>query len=397
VRGVVESIAEWAVPLAESRNLSISFHVDASVPRTAVGDGLRVTQVVNNLVQNAIKFTEHGRVDVRVGCRTPAPVPDGSAGGHGTWVEFSVTDTGIGIAEKDLHRLFEPFTQADPSATRGYQGIGLGLAICRDLVDLMDGHLQTSSRTGAGSTFTFGLPLGRVDDDDADAGDQDPSRNAVPSPPSRAHRDARPGDGTGGRPAAVEAPHDRDAERARALQRYEVLDAGPRRELEALVELAAVFTGVPMATINLITDTEQVQVATYGFTGGRSAREDSFCTAVVDLQRPVIIEDARLDERFASNPHATGEREAIRFYGAHPLVTPEGVTVGTLCVYDRETHQVTPQIAHALETLADRVVDVLELELTSRRLVAANERLGAFAGQISHDLRNPLAAVSRSL
>jgi len=183
----------------------------------------------------------------------------------------------------------------------------------------------------------------------------------------------------------------------RALETYEVLDAPPRRELEALVELAAKFTGVPMATINLITDSEQVQVATYGFKGGRVRREDSFCTTVVEERRPIFLEDASLDERFADNPHTTGELGDIRFYGAHPLVTPEGVTIGALCVYDEESRPVTPQVASALQALADRVVDVLELELTSRRLQLANERLASFAGQVSHDLRNPLSAVRMSL
>ncbi len=192
-------------------------------------------------------------------------------------------------------------------------------------------------------------------------------------------------------------PRDRDAERVQALERYEVLHAPPRRELEALVELAAKFTGVPMATINLITVDEQVQVATYGFAGERSRREDSFCTTVVEEGQQILVEDARLDERFATNPHTTGEKEAIRFYGAHPLTTPEGAIIGTLCVYDQETHEVTPEVAEAMETLADRVVDLLELELTSRRLAAANERLGAFAGQVSHDLRNPLASVQMSI
>jgi len=188
-----------------------------------------------------------------------------------------------------------------------------------------------------------------------------------------------------------------DQARMRALETYQVLDAPPRRELEALVELAAKFTGVPMATINLITEAEQVQVATYGFVGGRVRREDSFCTTVVDERRPILLEDASLDERFADNPHTTGELGDIRFYGAHPLVTPDGVTIGTLCVYDEESHPVTPQVAGALQALADRVVDVLELELTSRRLQLANERLASFAGQVSHDLRNPLSAVRMSL
>jgi signal transduction histidine kinase len=190
---------------------------------------------------------------------------------------------------------------------------------------------------------------------------------------------------------------DPDQTRVEAIDRYELLDAPPRRELSALVELAAKFSGVPMATINLITDAEQVQVATYGFTGSRVPRAHSYCTTVVEEGRPIFLEDARLDERFVANPHTTGELAAIRFYGAHPLVTPEGVTIGTLCVYDEETHLVTPQVESAMHTLADRVVDVLELELTSRQLAAANERLGAFAGQISHDLRNPLSAVRMSL
>lgn len=188
-----------------------------------------------------------------------------------------------------------------------------------------------------------------------------------------------------------------DDERVRALERYGVLEAPPRRELVALVELAARFTGVPMATINLITDAEQVQVATYGFGGQRSRREDSLCANVVEEERPIYLEDVRLDERFADNPFTTGELGTVRFYGAHPLVTPEGVTIGTLCVFDDETRPVTPQVSEALETLAERVVDVLELEYTSRQLARANERLGAFAGQVSHDLRNPLAAVRMSL
>ena len=153
VRAVVEDVAEWAVPFAESRGLEISFLVDESVPESVVGDGRRITQVVTNLVQNAIKFTESGRVDLRVASR---------AQGDGTWVEFVVTDTGIGIAEDQVRTLFEPFTQLDAHTPRGRPGIGLGLAICRELVDLMDGQLRVSSTTGVGSTFSFGVLLGSV-------------------------------------------------------------------------------------------------------------------------------------------------------------------------------------------------------------------------------------------
>lgn len=178
VRTIVEGVAEWAVPFAESRNLVLSFVVDDTVPTTTVGDGLRVTQVVTNLVQNAIKFTENGAVDVRVSSRPVAPNPDDSTVAD-TWVEFTVADTGIGIAVDHLESLFEPFTQVDPSATRGYQGIGLGLAICRDLVDLMGGRLDIVSTLGEGSTFVFGVPLQQV----GETGGEDPEVALVPASP----------------------------------------------------------------------------------------------------------------------------------------------------------------------------------------------------------------------
>jgi PAS domain S-box-containing protein len=154
VRSVVSGIADWAAPVAEERRLELSVTVDESVPETSVGDALRITQVVSNLVQNAIDFTDCGGVDVLV--RTAGGEPGG-------WVEFIVADTGIGIAEDHLHSLFHPFTQAEPHAENCQRGTGLGLAICRQLVDLMGGRLDVVSTSGAGSTFTFGVPLGHAD------------------------------------------------------------------------------------------------------------------------------------------------------------------------------------------------------------------------------------------
>ncbi|MFC7362071.1 sensor histidine kinase [Nocardioides astragali] len=164
-RSVVDEVAEWAVPLAESRNLTISFVVDESVPATAVGDPRRVTQVVTNLVQNAITYTESGSIDVRVRSRAAARTPDDDAWGTGSWVEFAVADTGVGIAEDHAQALFDPFIQADPRPAIEHRGVGLGLAICRELVDLMGGQLRVLSTVGEGSTFVFGLPLGDVADD----------------------------------------------------------------------------------------------------------------------------------------------------------------------------------------------------------------------------------------
>jgi len=123
--------------------------------RAIIGDARRITQVVTNLVQNAIAYTEHGSVDVRVSGRPCSA--DGP--GVGSWVDFRVRDTGIGIAHDDLRTLFDPFVQADPQSAGDRLGVGLGLAICRELVDLMSGHLGVESTLGEGSTFTFGLPL----------------------------------------------------------------------------------------------------------------------------------------------------------------------------------------------------------------------------------------------
>lgn len=196
-----------------------------------------------------------------------------------------------------------------------------------------------------------------------------------------------------------------DAERVRALHAYEVLDGEPRKDLLALVELASRVSGIPMATINLITDTHQFQVATWGFPSAVCERRDSMCAKVIESgSDAVMLRDARDDLRFVDNAHVNGQLASVRFYAAQPLVTPSGVIIGTLCLYDLEPHEVDPDLAHLMETLAAQVVDVLELGLATReleaanaRLAKANERLGAFAGQVSHDLKNPLSAIAMSL
>lgn len=152
VRAVVDDVASWASCQAESRGLAITFAVDADVPATVVGDARRIGQVVTNLVQNAITFTQHGTVAVRVSSRPSGPA---------TWVDVEVRDTGIGIDEGQLHDLYQPFVQADPLATGDQKGVGLGLAICRKLVDLMGGRLTVESTLGEGSTFTFAFPVSR--------------------------------------------------------------------------------------------------------------------------------------------------------------------------------------------------------------------------------------------
>lgn len=123
--------------------------VDPALPAQLSGDPTRVRQVVSNLLSNALKFTRLGRVDVRV---------EATADG----VRISVRDTGIGIAQEALDRIFQPFTQADAGITRQYGGTGLGLALTRKLCEAMHGELMVESTVGLGSLFSVNLPLAQV-------------------------------------------------------------------------------------------------------------------------------------------------------------------------------------------------------------------------------------------
>jgi signal transduction histidine kinase len=102
----------------------------------------------------------------------------------------------------------------------------------------------------------------------------------------------------------------------------------------------------------------------------------------------VVVPDASVDERFLANPFVTGELARVKFYASAPMVSPDGTVIGRLCVFDDQPHELTGQRARVLHVLAERVVDVLELQLHR-----SNELLALFAGQVSHDLRSPLTAV----
>jgi signal transduction histidine kinase/CheY-like chemotaxis protein len=145
LREAVEETVGLLAERAQRKGLEISCRIDAKTPRMVRGDPLRLRQVLTNLIGNAIKFTDHGEVAVRV-----APVRD--AGGL---LRFEVEDTGIGIALKDRQRIFQSFTQADGSTTRHYSGTGLGLAIAKQLVQMFGGDIGVASEPGKGSTFWF--------------------------------------------------------------------------------------------------------------------------------------------------------------------------------------------------------------------------------------------------
>ncbi len=132
---------------AEEKQLECSLTIDDSVPTMLRFDPVRVRQCVSNLVSNAVKFTSEGSVSIRVECRRD------SRGNYGIRVE--VSDTGIGMDEATIDRLFQPFTQGDGSATRSVGGTGLGLVISRRLANLMGGDVSVQSDAGRGSTFTL--------------------------------------------------------------------------------------------------------------------------------------------------------------------------------------------------------------------------------------------------
>jgi PAS domain S-box-containing protein len=155
LREILGEVACWAGQLAEAKGVSTTIAVADDVPADGTGDARRIRQVVTNIVENAITFAEHGSVDVHVSAR-----PSGADGpGGASWIDVRVRDTGIGIAHDDLGTLFGPFVQVGPQPDGDRLGVGLGLAIARELAALMDGRLEVESAPGEGSTFTFGFPL----------------------------------------------------------------------------------------------------------------------------------------------------------------------------------------------------------------------------------------------
>ncbi|MEC9341264.1 MAG: EAL domain-containing protein, partial [Pseudomonadota bacterium] len=139
---------------AHSKGLDLAVHIDRAVPTVVTGDPTRIGQVLSNLLSNAIKFTQQGEVSVTV--TTEAEQPDAQR----CRLKIAVADTGIGLESSALGRIFDSFTQADGSTTRRYGGSGLGLTICKHLVEIMGGEITVESTPGVGSTFSFTTMVG---------------------------------------------------------------------------------------------------------------------------------------------------------------------------------------------------------------------------------------------
>jgi PAS domain S-box-containing protein len=150
---IVRDVVQIFAGNAKRKGLELRSDVEAALPQYVRGDAGRIRQVLTNLVSNAVKFTESGRVEVR------ARLLSGEE--RAVRIRFEVDDTGIGVPEGAQDRLFQAFSQGDGSMSRKYGGTGLGLAICKQLVDLMEGEIGVRSGKGTGSTFWFELCLPR--------------------------------------------------------------------------------------------------------------------------------------------------------------------------------------------------------------------------------------------
>ena len=155
IRHCLEEACDILVSKATEKELELAYKIDFAVPEQIVGDITRLRQVLVNLLNNAVKFTQEGEVFTEVTLVSTSPTQKDDSPPTECEIQFSVRDTGIGIPPEKMSRLFMPFSQVDSSVTRKYGGTGLGLVICKQLVDLMGGRIWVESVVGQGTTFSF--------------------------------------------------------------------------------------------------------------------------------------------------------------------------------------------------------------------------------------------------
>ena len=158
IREMVNDTVTLLAPSAHDKHLELSLLVSQPIPDLVAGDPLRLQQIVTNIVGNAIKFTEQGMVNIHVSMIL-------SAARNKVQLQFRIRDTGIGMDEEQLLRLFQPFIQGDSSISRRYGGTGLGLVISQKLIEQMNGNMQVHSEPNQGSEFTITIPLELVSEE----------------------------------------------------------------------------------------------------------------------------------------------------------------------------------------------------------------------------------------
>jgi signal transduction histidine kinase/DNA-binding response OmpR family regulator len=143
--------ASYLAKEAHGKGLELNVDIDEDLAESYIGDSVRIRQIMVNLLSNAVKFTDEGEILMSVKATEKTAKVDS--------VEIRIEDTGIGLSEKEITRIFSPFIQADVSTTKRYGGTGLGLSICKKLVEMMGGELEVQSAPGKGSVFSFAIPL----------------------------------------------------------------------------------------------------------------------------------------------------------------------------------------------------------------------------------------------
>ncbi|TDQ11532.1 GAF domain-containing sensor histidine kinase [Pedobacter metabolipauper] len=191
-----------------------------------------------------------------------------------------------------------------------------------------------------------------------------------------------------------------EEQRLTALESYHIFDTESEKEFDDITSLASAICNVPIALITFMDATRQTFKSHHGTDMTENQRELTFCThAMASDDEITIIPNANADARFANNPVVTGPAK-ICFYAGVPLINEDGYTLGTICVFDQQTQQLTNSQINALKTLAKQVMDKLELrrkikvlEKTNQELINSNVLIQKFASMAAHDIKNPLSSI----
>ncbi len=394
LRALLANLDSLMGQAARAKGLALRIEPPALPPGQLRGDGLRIEQILINLVSNAIKFTERGEVSVRV--RTDE-VEEAQLRVHA-----EVRDTGIGIAPEAQARLFAPFTQADAGIARRFGGTGLGLSICKRLVELMGGAIGVRSQPGLGSTFWFELPLER-------GAGSEPASAAIPAPAAASASGSR----LAGMHVLVvdDSAMNRDlVQRALALEGAEATLAADGQQAIELLRgrpraFDAVLMDVQMPVLDGLSATRRIRdelglaaLPVIAFTAGvgadqqaaaRAAGADDVLPKPMDLEQMTLLLLLRWVE-------PTGLREATPASGADAV---RAIAAAAMPVFAPETALPVQAAAAASATAGDEfpVLPGIERERAMQRLGKDRDMFLGLLGLFIEDNAGVVAATRADL